>query len=144
MNPNNDPVSGPFRRVNRIPGPTSWVTGRVFLLLLCLWIVGAVVLIGLLIAHVTATKAGGKFFLSFMFAWLGVGVLMFATLGIGYLQIRHELRRGDYTVQDIENAVQIEPRTGVVIREAGDPLLSPAEYKARVREARAWAKANPR
>lgn len=61
------------------------------------------------------------------------------------LQQRRELRRG-YTPNAYTNvnAAQIDLRTGIVIREPGEPLMTKAQRVDAVRRARAWGSGGER
>ena len=68
-------------------------------------------------------------------------VALFVTVAGTRFQGARELRHG-YT-DDINinvNAVQIDPRTGVVIREPGAPLLTKDELVAAKQHARDWVR----
>lgn len=117
---------------------------RVLLVWLWIWGGWSLALLVMGFSRIYASDGGRTVFLAVLYAWAGLVPVALLILGYGFFILRQERIKGRYTAQPLSNATQIDSRTGVVIREAGDPLLSPAEYKIRLQEAREWANTNPR
>jgi hypothetical protein len=74
----------------------------------------------------------------------GLASLAIALLIVAYQLRARKERRSGYTWQpNFLNLDEIDPVTGVVIREAGEPLLSGIERSDRVKRAREWAAQHP-
>ena len=137
------PTDFPFRRVDRVLRPASYIVARVALGAIYAFVIVGVVMATMVLTHVASSGVGMVLFFivvgtfsGFTIAWI---LLVVATV----LLARRELRRCGYAYRPVLNATQLSGRSGVVIREAGDPLLSVEEWKARTAAAEAWAKRNP-
>lgn len=137
------PEEHAFRRVARVSGPSSWTISRLVMLMIWIWLGETAVLLVIMFSPVHSTDVGRSTIIVGLLIFGALGVSMFVTMGLAFAQLRRELKKGGYTPQPLQNAVQIDSPTGVVIREAGDPLLSGDALKSRLAEARAWAKEHP-
>lgn len=130
-----------MRRVQRIKGgaSTTWQNvGTGAMAGLAVFGVGMILMI--VFRPFRLTPFWDALFFGFL-GLLGVSVYVLILAGaIAHLQNRREVKRG-YTPNAYTNvnAAQIDPRTGVVIREPGEPLLTKAQRVEAVRRARAWA-----
>lgn len=130
-----------FRFVRKVLGGSS-STWQWLVLISVFGTVGMLLLFG--VAYVL-NPYGSPFFFICLFGTSGFLVLgILAACGV-QVQYRRELARG-YTCSPIDyvNAAQIDPRTGVVIRDPGEPLLSKDERAQRVARAREWARKSRR
>jgi len=132
-----------FRRLKRVVRPSSYAVGMVGLSLTYTFLGVCGVLLIIAISQVYANPVGKVVFLALIGVFAVLALAMLLALGWAAWLGRLELRRGGYSVRPLLNAIQIEGRTAVVIREAGEPLLSAEERKVRVKAAREWAKTNP-
>lgn len=129
-----------MRRLQRIKcgASTTWQNVGIGAMAgLAVFGIGMILMIVFRPSHLTS-----PWYVSF-FGFLGlmgvsVCLLIFAAV-MARVQERRELRRG-YTPNPYRNvnAAQIDLRTGVVIREPGEPLLTRAQRVEAVRRARAW------
>ena len=136
---NSPGAEGPreWRVMSPISGPSSMTfqtigAGALLLLILA----GATGGIGLALNQ----SGDPLFFFSLYVFFAALGVLL-AAVGGYQVQYRRELSQG-YTsaTTNFANAAQIDARSGVVIREPGDPFLDRTSRKARTASARRWAR----
>jgi hypothetical protein len=131
-----------LRSVDRVRGPSSFAWFRLTMVLLLTWVV-----LGVATLIATLSRPGspdaGWFLLYFVLlgAWVVLLVVLFVTVAGSRIQSARELRSG-YTdaINTNANAAQIDPRTGVVIREPGAPFLTKDELVAAKQQAREWAR----
>lgn len=132
-----------MRSIELLPGHSSYfwhsIANRIFIF------VGtpafAVVLISFGLANLGINQAKLVTFASIgVLAASGVTAVAFANV-LGLLKELAESRAGYTSMQGYHNDLpQIAPGTSFVIREAGGPLLSGREFRARTRAARSMAR----
>lgn len=88
---------------------------------------------------------GGFLFFGFLYVFVLSGFLLVIAILMVRVQASRETKR-DYTPSAYKNvnAAQIDLRTGIVIREPGEPFLTKAERIQAVRRARVWAASGER
>lgn len=134
-----------MRRVVPVSGPSSYshaVIGR-WLLGIWLLLMGAMLTVVLARPHDPASSYFATFFAVFG-AWVASCVLIAIVVVLTRVQMRRERELGyTWARDDFVNLAQIDPGSGVVIREPGEALLSDDERRRRVEAARSWAGVNP-
>lgn len=129
-----------MRRVDRIKGGASTTWQRAGIA----GIAGMPVFTGALTLSFVfrpASDSSGWKVIAFAFLYLFAlsGFLLVLAIAMVRIQASRETKRG-YTpnAHTNVNAAQIDLRTGIVIREPGEPLLTKAQRVEAVRRARAW------
>ena len=131
-----------LRFVDRISGPSSFAWFRLTMVLLLTWVA-----FGIATLSVVLTRPGTPdtrwfdFYFIVLGIWMLLLVALFVTVAGTRIQGARELRHG-YT-DDINinvNAAQIDPPTGVVIREPGAPFLTKDELVTAKQHARDWVR----
>lgn len=129
------------RRVQRIRGgaSTTWQNVGIGAMGgLAFFGVGMILMAAFRPSHLTSSWQV-SFFIFLGLMGISVYLLIFAGV-MARVQERRELKRG-YTPNRYRNlnAAQIDLRTGVLIREPGEPLLTKLQRADAVQRARAWA-----
>lgn len=133
-----------FRRVAHPIRPSSHtvsVVGRWFAVF---WFLLNFTLVGVVISRPSSPTDGWfTLFWSVFVSWVSLAVLVGILIVSYQLQAGRERARGYTWARDkYVNLDQVEPRTLLVIREAGEPFLAESNRKAISEQARAWDKGN--
>ncbi len=131
------------KRRDLVPGPSLVVWGWVGIVTVYWGVVGGV-LVGLFFA--VASGVGASWLLDlfhvFLAVWLVGVVVGAAAIGLGLpTRLKMELAAGYTTGNFAHPEVDlVDSRTGIVLREAGEPLLDRSTFRAARRAARAVGK----
>ena len=133
-----------FRREEPVPGVASYKLSVVGRWALIGWALPLLAL-GIIVLLRPANPPSAYFVVLFSvvgIAWVATVVLLGLLLAY-QLQARKERRSGYTWTVGSQNLNQIDPVSSVVIRAAGEPLLTDSQRKERVEQARRWAAENP-
>ncbi|MGN7797748.1 hypothetical protein [Leifsonia sp. 22587] len=134
-----------MRRVVSVGGPSAYACAIVGRALLVVWLLllGAMLAVVLARPHDPTSPYFATFF-GVLGTWVASCVIIGVMVVVTRIQMRRERNLGyTWARDDFVNLSQIDPASGVVIREPGEPLLSEDERRRRVAAARSWAANNP-
>ena len=123
---------------NVLPGPSFWALRRALVAYVAWCVLGGLVLVGLIvIANQPNSNSLADIFHALLWVWLA-GVLVGAVIvALVSAKGRQEVAAG-YTTSPFgyQEVDLIDPKTGVVLRRAGEPLFDRVAYRAAVQSSR--------
>ncbi|TIH26070.1 hypothetical protein D4765_19040 [Subtercola vilae] len=78
-----------------------------------------------------------------LWGWIGLVVVTAGSVWVNIIVVRKELALGYTSSRAFPDVITVDPRTGVVLREAGEPLLSRPEFRDALVKAKTWAQQHP-
>ena len=83
------------------------------------------------------------FGLTLLYGWIASAVLTGVAVALTSVVVRKELALGYTSNRGFPDTMMVDPGTGIVLREAGSPILSRSEYRQALANARAWVREHP-